>query len=135
MSKKHVEELTNWIKQSGIKLHENLSIVKVQKNYQLVASKPIDESETLISYPDKTIICLDTSDFSEIQFSANQNELLAEEVSPYLAQTLIFLYEFLKPECTIKFDKGPSKKKKKRNQKTAANAPVKGNSFFPKNFL
>lgn len=126
MSKKHVEELTNWIKQSGIKLHENLSIVKVQKSYQLVASKPIDESETLISYPDKTIICLDTSDFSEIQFSAKQNELLAEEVSPYLAQTLIFLYEFLKPECSIKFDKGPSRKKKKKNQKAAANAPVKG---------
>jgi hypothetical protein len=80
----------------------------------------------LISFPFELLISIDTSNFIDISLTPAHDELL-QEINPPRMQTLLLLYEYLKPHCSILFEapaaNKPPKKKKRKNQKQQPKAP------------
>jgi hypothetical protein len=121
------QQVLDWFKEHGGKLHTSLGVSKVQKTLQLTTTKAIKKGETLFEVPDELILSLDSSDFAEIEFNEKHNTLF-NDFTPYRVQTLLTLYEFLKPKCAITFE-APTitrKKKKKKSQREAAAKQVSG---------
>lgn len=139
-----MEELLKWFKASGGKIHPNLGVVKGHKgHFQFVVEKPIPEGEQLLELSEELVLSLDNSDFAEIDFTQIHDEILSD-MTPYRIQTLLGLFELLKPNCSIQYEPVPivRKKKKKKRQKKAVvekTGPVTGkyNNFkkpFRNNF-
>lgn len=139
-AKVSADQLLAWFKEQGGTLHESLQTIKAQKSFLLSTTKAIKKGETLFQVPEHLVLSLDTSDFAEVEFTENHEEIF-NKLTPHRAQALLSLFELLKPECAIKRE-APTiarKKKKKKRQREAATTrstePVTGQQSIWGTFL
>jgi len=134
------DQLLDWFKEHGGTVHANLQTIKSQKSFLFSANKAIKKGETLFEVPEHLVLSLDTSDFAEVDFTENHEDIFSN-LTPHRAQALVSLYELLKPECAIKMEAptiARKKKKKKRQREAAASRstePVTGKKSEWETFL